>query len=77
MSTLVSQPSLLGTENSGSSAFVAGPAAAMPAIVRTIQAITTVRLWARTQRVSEDNGVTSAGCEREESFHERNNLYHE
>ena len=58
-STLVSQPSLLGTENSGSSASVAGPDAATPAIVRTTQASTTVRLCARTQRVSEDNGTTS------------------
>ena len=50
----VSQPSLLGTENSGSSASVAGPAATTPAMVRKIQPRTTVRLCARTQRVSED-----------------------
>ena len=59
IATFVSQPSLLGTENSGSSASVAGPAAAMPAMVRTTQVSTTVRLCARTQRVSEDNGATS------------------
>jgi hypothetical protein len=33
---------------------VAGPDAATPAIVRTIQVSTTVRLCARTQRVSVD-----------------------
>src|SRR5215203_3533620 len=41
-------------ENSALRASVAGPAAMMPAIVSTIQAMTTVRLWASTQRVSED-----------------------
>jgi hypothetical protein len=50
---------LSGTENSGSSASVAGPEAAMPAIVSTIQLTATMRLWARTQRVSEDTGFTS------------------
>src|SRR3982751_5033902 len=54
MATLVSHPSLPGTENFWSSAFEAGPAAAMPATVSTIQAMTTVRLWASTQRVSDD-----------------------
>src|SRR5215207_3048846 len=54
MATLVSQPSLSGTENSGFSASVAGPAAAAPATVRTIHAATTMRLCARTQRVSVD-----------------------
>ena len=59
-STFVSQPSLLGTENSGSSASVAGPDAATPAMVSTTQASTTVRLCARTQRVSEDNCLPPA-----------------
>src|SRR5215208_921515 len=59
MSTFVSQPSLFGTENSGSRASVAGPAAMRPAMVRTTQVSTTVRLCARTQRVSEDKTTTS------------------
>ena len=50
----VSHPSLLGTENFWLSAFDAGPAAAIPAIVSRIQLMTTVLLWARTQRVSDD-----------------------
>src|SRR3954447_26349804 len=54
IATFVSQPSLLGTENSGSSARDAGPAAAKPAIVRTTQAAATSRLWASTQRVRDD-----------------------
>jgi hypothetical protein len=56
MATFVSQPSLPGTENSGSSASDAGPAAAIPTTVRTIQIPTTERLLARTQRVSDDTG---------------------
>src|SRR4051794_14347880 len=62
---LVSQPSLFGTENSGSSASVAGPEAATPAIVKRIQVTTTVFLWARTQRVSEDKVLPPAwfACE--------------
>src|SRR5687767_5531924 len=51
MSTFVSQPSLPGTENSAFSASDAGPAAAMPARVRTIQTEVTIFLWASTQRV--------------------------
>src|SRR5918992_1556456 len=54
IATFVSQPSLPGTENSGSSASEAGPAAAMPEMASTIQTRTTVRLCERTQRVSED-----------------------
>ena len=56
---------LVGDRELWSSASVAGPAAAMPAIVRTIQPMTTVRLCARTQRVSEDTCTTSGGfaCE--------------
>ena len=38
----VSQPSLLGTENFWSSALLAGPAAAIPAIVSRIQLMTTM-----------------------------------
>src|SRR5918996_978262 len=57
IATLVSQPSFSGTENSWSSASEAGPAAITPAIVKTVQPRTTVRLWARTQRVSEDKEV--------------------
>ena len=53
---LVFQPSLPGTEKRCFSALVAGPAAAIPATVRTSQKTTTVRLCERTQRVSEDMG---------------------
>ena len=55
-----------GVKNSGSSASVAGPEAATPAIVKKIQLITTVFLWARTQRVSEDKVLPPAwfACER-------------
>ena len=42
---------------------MAGPAAAMPAIVSTIQVMTTMRLWARTQRVSEDKVLPPGCCE--------------
>jgi hypothetical protein len=48
VASFVSQPSLSGTEKPGSSASVAGPAAAMPAIVSTSHQTTTMRLWART-----------------------------
>src|SRR3954469_4764161 len=61
MSTLVSQPSLFGTENSGSSAREAGPAAAMPAMVSASQDRATMRLWARTQRVRADMPASSVG----------------
>jgi hypothetical protein len=44
MATFVSQPSSSGTENFCLSASAAGPDAAMPAMVSTIQPITTVRL---------------------------------
>ena len=50
----VSHPSLLGTENFWLSARLAGPAAAIPAIVSRIQLMTTIFLWAKTQRVSDD-----------------------
>ena len=55
---------------------MAGPAAAMPAIVRTIQKMTTVRLWARTQRVSEDTALPP-GLRERRIVPRRNNLYHE
>src|SRR4051794_31611644 len=43
-------------------AFEAGPDAAMAATVSRIQATTTMRLWARTQRVSDDTfDVSSRG----------------
>ena len=54
MSTLVSQPSLPGTENFWSSAFVAELTDAMPMMVRATQKSVTIRLCARTQRVSAD-----------------------
>jgi len=47
----------------------------MPAITRTIQLITTVRLWERTQRVSEDTALPPGLLE--EIVSERNNLYQE
>ncbi len=50
--SLVTQPSLPGTENFCLSALVADPAEAMPTRVRTTQKMTTMRLCARTQRVS-------------------------
>jgi hypothetical protein len=53
IASFVSHPSLLGTENFWSSARLAGPAAMIPATVSTIHEMTTVRLWARTQRVSD------------------------
>ena len=40
---------------------MAGPEAAMPAIVSTIQVMTTVRLWERTQRVSDDTSYLRFG----------------
>ena len=53
MATLVSQPSLPGTENFWSMAFVAAPESAMPPTVMRIQLTMTKRRWARTQRVME------------------------
>jgi hypothetical protein len=50
---LVTQPSLPGTENFCFSALLAVPEEAMPTRVSTTQKMTTVRLWARTQRVSD------------------------
>src|SRR4051794_2739920 len=54
IATLVSHPSLPGTENFWSSALDAGPDAATPATVSSSHATTTMRLWASTQRVSDD-----------------------
>ena len=56
---LVSQPSLPGTENFWSRAFVAEFADAIPTSVSTSQKTATVRLCARTQRVTEDMTATS------------------
>src|SRR3954447_26280871 len=59
--TFVSHPSLPGTVNFWSMALLAGPAAAMPATVSTIQATATIRLCARTQRVSDDTFASPIG----------------
>src|ERR687886_323853 len=68
--TLVSQPSLPGTVNFWFMALVAGPAAAMPAMVRTIQPRTTIRLWASTHRVSDGNFFScNSGGEGESARH--------
>ena len=50
--SFVTQPSLPGTEIFCLRALVADPAEAIPTRVRTTQKTTTMRLWARTQRVS-------------------------
>src|SRR4051812_15079220 len=71
MAWLVCQPSLPGTENSCLRALEAGPAAAMPATVRTSQKATTMRLWARTHRVSEDMATSGRG-----GIESVNHLYH-
>src|SRR3954464_1394008 len=64
MSTFASQPSRPGTENSGSSAREAGPAAIAPAIASMIHRPVTKRLWARTKRVSEVMGSPSGRSSR-------------
>src|SRR5437763_14930202 len=71
MAWLVFQPSLPGTENSCLSARVAGPAAMIPAIVRTTHESVTMRLCFRTQRVREATALPPAAIQLR-----ADNLYH-